>query len=364
MFKKILNWFDGGYDREFYNKHKNIILKSNSKIIGIGLISISIFLVGFLVVELTTNAMGINVTAFAIMLGIFLVLFAIHMLATRKSYVGTLIISSIFITSFTAFLIFEETIFRANRVAVIYYVLLITLPITLIAPPYAILNYNVISLIVFVIMSYIHKEPSIFIQDLLFGLCCLLAGTFLGRYTLFNTLEGYDLRDKLEYQSRYDPLTNIYNRRAGHKKLEEVMANEDKIALAMIDIDDFKRYNDTYGHVKGDEVLRTIASIFLYHCKKQGFFVSRFGGEEFLLVTYGPNMEIMKSLLEECAKDMKLAHIEDMNSKYGTITFSAGYTMTYSCKDISKLVDTADKGLYTAKNSGKNLIVFQELEKE
>ena len=97
---------------------------------------------------------------------------------------------------------------------------------------------------------------------------------------------------------------------------------------------------------------------------KHGFFVSRFGGEEFLFVTFGANMEIMESLLEECSKDMKLAHIEDRNSRYGTVTFSAGFTQTYKCKDISALVETADEALYTAKNSGKNAIVFKAIDEE
>lgn len=364
MIKKILTWFDGGYDREFYHKHQKQIQKNNSRIIGIGMFTIAIFLSAYLIIELTTNAIHINVIAFSIMLGLVLIMFAIHMLITKNNYVGTLIISSGFILTFTIFLIYEETYYMPDRNAVIYYAFILAVPITMITPPYAILNYNVISFIIFTIMSHTFKNATLFTQDFMFGICCLISGTFLGRHILLNTFESYDLGDKLSYQSRYDPLTNIYNRRAGHKRLEEILANEDKIALAMIDIDDFKQYNDTYGHVKGDEVLRTISSIFLYHVKKHGFFVSRFGGEEFLIVTYGPNMEIIESILNESAKDMKLAHIEDMNSKYGTVTFSAGYTMTNGCKDIEKLVETADKGLYNAKNSGKNLIVFQELEKE
>ena len=364
MFKKFINWFDGGYDREFYKKHQEDIQKSNSRVLGIGLITISIFLSAFLIVELTTGAIHIHVNAFAIMLGLTIILFAIHTLITKNNYIGTLIIMSIFVASFSTFLIFEETYYMHDKNAVIFYVFMLALPIVIIAPPYAILNYNILSFVALAIMSYIYKDHTLFFKDIMFGLCCIIAGIFLGRHALITTFDAYALRDKLEYQSRYDPLTNIYNRRAGRKRLENVMASEDKIAVAMIDIDDFKLYNDTYGHVKGDEVLRTLSSIFLYHARKQGFFVSRFGGEEFLFVTYGPNMEIIKNILDECAKDMKLAHIEDKNSKYGTVTFSAGYTMTRSCKNIEQLVETADEALYIAKENGKNKIVFKGIDKE
>ena len=362
MFKKFLNWFDGGYDREFYKKHQNYIQQNNSRVLGIGLITIAIFLSSFLVVELTTGIIQIHVNAFAIMLGLTIIMFAIHTLLTKNKYIATLVLMSIFVASFSTFLIFEETYYMPNKNAVIFYVFMLALPILIIAPPYAIINYNILSFAALAIMSYIFKEKSLFIKDLMFGLCCIVAGIFLGRHSLINTFDGYNLRDKLEYQSRYDPLTNIYNRRAGRKRLEEVMVNEDKIAIAMIDIDDFKLYNDTYGHVKGDEVLRTLSSIFLYHARKHGFFVSRFGGEEFLFVTYGYDVEIIRSILDECAKDMKLAHIEDKNSQYGTVTFSAGYTITNSCKDIEKLVEIADEALYLAKDNGKNQIIFKKIE--
>lgn len=364
MFKKFLNWFDGGYDREFYKKHQDDIQQNNSRVLGIGLITISIFLSSFLVMELTTGIIQIHVNAFAVMLGLTIIMFAIHTLLTKNNYIGTLILMSVFVASFSTFLIFEETYYTPNKNAVIFYVFMLALPILIIAPPYAILNYNILSFAALAVMSYIFKDKSLFIKDLMFGLCCIIAGIFLGRHALINTFDGYALRDKLEYQSRYDPLTNIYNRRAGRKRLEEVIVSEDKIAVAMIDIDDFKLYNDTYGHVKGDEALRTLSSIFLYHARKQGFFVSRFGGEEFLFVTYGANTEIIKNILEESAKDMKLAHIEDKNSPYGTVTFSAGYTMTRSCKNIEQLVEVADEALYIAKENGKNKIVFKGIDKE
>lgn len=364
MFKKLLNWFDGGYDREFYQKHQDDIQKSNSRIIGIGLMTIALFLIVFIVLDSLIADFHIHTISFTIMLGVILALFFVHTTLTKNSYVSTTVLGSVLIVLFNIFLIIEETYFMPNTNAIIYFVFMIAVPITIIAPVYATLNINVLSFIAFAIMSYLNKNISLFYLDLMFGICCLISGTLLGRRITISKFESMEFSDKLRYQSRYDSLTNIYNRRAGHKKLEEIMEIENRISLAMVDIDDFKLYNDTYGHVKGDEVLRTIAGIFLYHVKRYGFFVSRFGGEEFVVVTYGERADLMKKILEDSAKDMHLANLVDKNSKYGEVTFSAGYTATDDVKDVEKMVNAADKALYIAKEQGKNAIVFCEIDKE
>lgn len=361
--KKFLDWFTGGYDKEFYKKHQADIQKSNAKIISIGLTAVALFLAAFIIAEMIKHNLGIDILSFTVMLCIDLILLGIQILLV-KSYRSTLVISSIFIMVFYAFLIMEETYFYPWRCATIYFVFMVALPISIISPVYAIANINFMSYVAFVIFSYITKERSIFYLDVMFGMCCLITSVLLGRRVLLNRFEAFALSDTLRYQSRYDPLTNIYNRRAGHVKLEEVMKVEDNIAFAIVDIDDFKLYNDTHGHLKGDEALKTIATIFLKHVKEYGFFVSRFGGEEFVFAAWGKNYDKMEEILQKSSEDIKKANLVDENSKYGYLTFSAGYTMTTKCKEIDKLLVAADQALYEAKNDGKNKIKFVPVDEE
>ena len=281
--KKIINWFTGGYKFDFYKQHKEEIQNSNSKLMAIGLMSIALCLVAFIIAGELTDKIHIHVTSFTIMLGIILVLFFIYLVFAKNNALVTSILLGIFVIAFYTFLIIEETYLHSDRHAAIYYVFVIVIPITIIAPPYSTFIVNLTSYIVFSLLSFIFKDISLFYLDAMFGFCCLIAGTFLGRRVVFNKFESFELSDMLKYQSRYDPLTNIYNRRACRKKLEEVLEVENRVSVAMIDIDDFKLYNDTYGHIKGDDVLRTIASILLYHVKKYGFFVSALVVKSFYL---------------------------------------------------------------------------------
>lgn len=361
---KIKKWLYGGYDNEFYKKHLNDAHEHNSKILSISLVALSIFCLSFVLVHELTGLFNTNVAFNLSTVGFMLVVYVIHKTITSKDAIKTGVILPIFIFVFFAFLIVIDTYYKSESNGVIFFAFIIVIPIVIIAPLYFTLVIDIVSLIAFMICSYIFKQNVVFYTDLLYGACSLFGGGLIGGFVLKNTFDGYALRDKFNYQSRYDPLTNIYNRRAAHAKLEEIMVSENKIALAMIDIDDFKRYNDTYGHIKGDEVLRVLANIFLNNVKPYGFFVSRFGGEEFIIVTYGDKMDLIEEILAKSAQQFEEAWIVDTKSKVGHVTFSAGYTKIDKKIDIGELVDIADQGLYIAKSHGKNQFYYNEYKEE
>lgn len=364
MNKLLDKLFNGGYSKDFYQKHRDAIQKNNSNVVGLSMMVISLFTIAFIAVDMMTHLLNIHIISYVFFILFLLIMIFIHILFTKDNYNATIAVTSVFVIGLEAFVIFIETYVMPDRTGSLFFALLVAIPVTIIAPPFVMMSFDLIGFVAFIILSFIFKEKSIFLYDALLGLGCLVSGVSLGEYVLFNKFKSFDLNEKLRYRSRYDSLTNIYNRRAGDVKLEEVMKTENRIALAMIDIDDFKQYNDTYGHLKGDEVLRTIASIFLYHVKKLGYFVSRFGGEEFMLVTFGDGVEEMEQILNRAATDFRLANLVDKNSKTGYVTFSAGYTKVDGCKDANKIINAADKGLYQAKNSGKNAIVYYEFNEE
>lgn len=149
-------------------------------------------------------------------------------------------------------------------------------------------------------------------------------------------------------------IPNIYNRSKFDKDLkdsvEKAGVNNHPLALIMIDIDGFKKYNDTQGHPKGDKLLRTLAS-----CLRREEVLYRYGGEEFAVILPGTNLEQGT----KAALRLRQA-VEEYFRRAGNITISLGvgsYDSPENNKNkILSLVQKADKALYHAKASGKNRV--------
>jgi len=161
---------------------------------------------------------------------------------------------------------------------------------------------------------------------------------------------------KLEALSITDKLTQLNNRTRTDQFLpatiENAIMNKVSLVLVIIDIDHFKKVNDNFGHLVGDEVLKMFAEI-LKNSAKSGDYISRWGGEEFLLVWQ--NLNLAAAINK--ANDIK-AIIEKTNfSTAGNITASIGLTLLTSKDGIESLISRADNNLYRAKNSGRNCVV-------
>lgn len=158
-----------------------------------------------------------------------------------------------------------------------------------------------------------------------------------------------------------DPLTGLYNRRSffhlGRNALEEACKDGLGVALAMIDIDHFKKCNDTYGHDGGDVVIKDVATRLQESFGAQGI-VARIGGEEFCVVLYNTDAETAHQALETFRVRQE-QHTTAFGDRQIAVTSSIGL-----CTDCSIGLDTmmqrADKALYEAKNKGRNKIVVAE----
>jgi len=151
----------------------------------------------------------------------------------------------------------------------------------------------------------------------------------------------------------YDPLTNLPNRLASDLIFSQI--KEISYWVFIIDIDNFKRINDTYGHDVGDQILKKLASIL-----PTNLFISRFGGEEFLGFVTDQTLkskEALELFLNNLLKTISDTDWEVIDEK---ITVSVGVTQFDKSKDLLDLFSEADRALYCAKNWGKNQVVFYE----
>jgi diguanylate cyclase (GGDEF)-like protein len=155
-----------------------------------------------------------------------------------------------------------------------------------------------------------------------------------------------------ETLSRTDPLTGLLNRRA----LLDYAATPDVVVLVIVDIDRFKRVNDTYGHIAGDAVIRTVAELMVRDLGDLGK-LGRLGGEEFAVLGH----QIPKHLLME-----KLTGFRDhlaatpivVGGQSVSVTISAGVAVRPNNRDFAQLYNDADRALYLAKATGRNRIAF------
>ncbi|MGJ3522229.1 GGDEF domain-containing protein [Nitratidesulfovibrio sp. D1] len=179
----------------------------------------------------------------------------------------------------------------------------------------------------------------------------------LDKSSNFNLRELQKAVEELAHQRDHDPLTGLMNRRAFLRQVElelqRVHRGGAEICLAMVDLDDFKRVNDTWGHACGDLVLRRTADL-LRDATRAYDVAARIGGEEFVLLLPGASPMRAQALLERLLQEMRG---EDFTCRGETfrVTFSAGIA---GCRGATAcraedLLDRADKALYEAKTSGK-----------
>ena len=168
-------------------------------------------------------------------------------------------------------------------------------------------------------------------------------------------------RKKMEfyqYLSIIDGLTDLYNHRHFHELLTQEMARavryEHPLSLLMIDIDDFKRFNDSFGHPAGDKALQDIAKLFRENCRRVDY-ICRYGGEEFAIITpetSGKNAVHLARRLVDKAKAMNIQIYESTVKERLTISIGlAGYPTDAKTKEA--LIIQADKYLLEAKKAGK-----------
>lgn len=161
-----------------------------------------------------------------------------------------------------------------------------------------------------------------------------------------------------------DPLTKLHNRRYLYEKFEKLssmlrMNSIDNITMAIMDIDNFKTINDTYGHDIGDEVLVVFANL-IKSISRENDLKVRFGGDEFILILVNGNLEITKKRMEQLKHEFENVKIKGVHRP---LTTSIGIAEYKKYEDFQNLLIRADKLLYKAKELGRNTIVTESSEK-
>lgn len=165
--------------------------------------------------------------------------------------------------------------------------------------------------------------------------------------------------DKTRQDARVDPLTGLFNRRVFEAELSTLLHGEAKggVTLVMVDVDHFKKFNDTYGHLMGDKVLQYVGKLLMETCK-QPMLPVRFGGEEFAVLMPATTVNDASELANFLREKIQAIRIKQKKSGevISSITASFGIAQNQPGETIENLVERADKALYAAKENGRNQV--------
>lgn len=168
--------------------------------------------------------------------------------------------------------------------------------------------------------------------------------------------------------ARFDPLTQLANRRHCSEYYERMLRNavreHESLAILFVDIDYFKRFNDTYGHHAGDDCLCFVATMVRYAARRPLDLAARHGGEEFVVILPGAELHDALRIAEDLRSEIHQARLPHETNPLGRVTVSIGVCAGWpdAATTPDSLLDTADRALYQAKLEGRNRVVGLPLE--
>jgi diguanylate cyclase (GGDEF)-like protein len=174
------------------------------------------------------------------------------------------------------------------------------------------------------------------------------------------SLANLRLRESLRMESIRDPLTDLYNRRYMEESLERearrAKRNHSSIGIIMLDIDHFKRFNDTHGHEAGDVALKELGALLQSSIRGEDI-ACRYGGEEFLLILPDTTLKIAEKRAEELLSQVRKLNIA-YQGEFFHFTVSVGVSAFFEdSPSVQEVINAADKALYQAKEKGRNQVV-------
>ncbi len=232
--------------------------------------------------------------------------------------------------------------------------------------------------------SFTFHQKSNFFQTIWFILSCILGAFFIGfgSYRLRvqqlrrqekhlkdlvkkQTIKLEQANTELERLSTHDDLTSIYNFRwfsqFYQREWNRALRNFNALSIIMIDIDFFKKYNDTYGHIEGDNCLRLVAKALKDSIQRSNDIVARYGGEEFVIVLLDTDKEGTCYVAEKAhnnVKALKIPHKTSSVSQYITLSLGCATVIPRQNMESSILIRAADEALYRSKRKGRNRMTF------
>lgn len=343
------------YDEKIKNNKEEINYR-NGLMVGITMIGVLfLYISGLIISFFQEGYYNMRGPYIGIVIGFIVATIIYHLV--RKKHI--LIFSYVFLVLFCGFLVYTSVFVQSDRICVPILFFLFLSPILVLDYEWRIGGLTLLFSIIYIILLCFFKEKSLVFDEIFNVLSTISLGLVLNHYFTGIMVENIDLKRTAQIAAHTDYLTGIPNRLSLYQVLKTKEFSSVRYIL-MIDIDDFKLYNDTYGHLMGDECLKTVINTFNEIIKKyHSMTVYRYGGEEFVILVRDNSVPIGQ-IAEELRTSIENLKMENKKSTLGIVTISIGVSEVSKDFESDALLSKADYALYTAKRSGKNRVNFKE----
>lgn len=262
-----------------------------------------------------------------------------------------------------AYCIFTSSFISPQYVSVTILAMLFQIPILYIDKSSRINLFLVLGAVIYLVCIAPFKESALYVDEIINVFSFSAIAIVVGEFSRKSRLETFKAKAELQYFAYFDAITNLSNRRKFFEDLHTIDDSEEKrrmlSGMAMVDIDFFKKYNDTYGHQAGDYCLREIADRFIALQSLHNIHFYRYGGEEFTVLFYESSPVQISQLAETIRMEIEKAGLPHSASSLGIVTVSLGYALC-GCtggESAENYILKADKALYAAKAGGRNCMI-------
>lgn len=263
-------------------------------------------------------------------------------------------------TKIYGFCIISGIFYSLEAPAISFFAFMIVLSILFIVRGWKLNLYNFLVVLLFSVFSYLEKKPSVAQADIYNCWIFYIVASVVSFWIIKLRVDSIRNEELLTEQRDTDILTTLPNRRRFNIYAKEAFeAGKDKpLNFLMMDIDHFKAYNDSKGHMAGDYCLESIGKALAEFGKEQGIFFARYGGEEFVAIDTLHCQEELEKIAQRIVDTIYRLGLPHESSVYKRITISVGYAAREAAgaDTYIQLLECADKALYLAKSQGRNKI--------
>jgi diguanylate cyclase (GGDEF)-like protein len=376
MKKFLYNWKFYSFGREQYQQCMNNTFFNNLQNLKQGNLIVAIFaflysVIPLLAEELHFFRIGVCLAVAVVAMLIFIISNYVMQQVNVKNHVIYLLITFYYL-NLMFFGIYQSIWTNPDKPASVIYSFLVIALLLFINPPQFNFFLTLGASAVFVVFAILKKDYQIWIYDIV-NIAIAASVSMFFSWQISKLRMGLELsaaqleeeRNKYEDQSITDELTRLRNKRDFSNTFQRYLSNfrssDDFICIAIADIDFFKFYNDHYGHLKGDDCLRTIGSVLNNLKDDLGIYTARVGGEEFAALWFEKDVANVDKVINHWIEAIKAQAIPHEKSKVNDfVTMSIGVYISRcgAYRDTKVLYDLADKSLYTAKQGGRNCAVI------
>jgi len=381
MKKFFYNWRFYSFGREQYQQCMNNTFFNNLQNLKQGNLIVAIYAFLYSIIPLLIEKFDFSkvdfisvgvclLVAVVAMILFFISNYTMQLINVKNSVIYTLI--TVYYLNLVFFSIYQSIWTNPDKPASVIYAFLVIALLLFINPPQFNFLLTLFASAIFVFFAILKKEYNIWIYDIVHIAIAASISMFFS-WQISKLRMGLELsatqleeeRNKYEDQSITDELTRLRNKRDFSGTFQRYLSNfrssDDFICIAIADIDFFKFYNDHYGHLKGDDCLRTIGAVLNNLKEDLGIYTARVGGEEFAALWFEKDIYHVDTVIKHwiaAIKEKKIPHEKSKVNDFVTMSIGVYISKCGAYRDTKVLYDLADKALYNAKQGGRNSAVI------